>query len=286
MASGVEQFVDQLRQQGTVVRAVGQEYRMLCPNPEHPDKKPSLYLNRESGQWNCFGCGIHGNLFSLGKWFDIRVSFDDSTISIGGKAKTGNVPSYDPDEVIENYFLKRQYTKEQFAEIERHFKVRKAQFGETPLAYFPIWDFYGNDIGWLMRHVEEADGNRYILKRGFKSLVYFYGEWAVNPEAEELIVVEGAFDLFRVWSAGCPAVLASLGYAEPNQKIARAIKRLENLKLITLLFDSDVKDKDLDSWLHYIDLFGKASRVVKLQSGDSKVDPDSLSIEQIKSLVS
>lgn len=53
-------------------------FRIMCPNPEHDDKNPSCYvllkpkMERggrviEPGTWNCFVCHAKGNLISLGR---------------------------------------------------------------------------------------------------------------------------------------------------------------------------------------------------------------------------
>jgi len=38
-----------------------------CPNPDHEDNNPSFSINCETGLWNCFGCGIKGNIYQLAK---------------------------------------------------------------------------------------------------------------------------------------------------------------------------------------------------------------------------
>ena len=43
----------------------GDEYAGLCPF--HPDKKPSLFVNRKKQVFKCFGCSAKGNIFEAVK---------------------------------------------------------------------------------------------------------------------------------------------------------------------------------------------------------------------------
>lgn len=43
------------------------EVKIICFNPKHNDKKPSLSINLETGLWHCFGCSMSGNIYQLAK---------------------------------------------------------------------------------------------------------------------------------------------------------------------------------------------------------------------------
>ncbi len=42
-----------------------------CPNPEHPDSKPSFSANRNEYWFKCHGCGIRGNAVVFAKLFNL-----------------------------------------------------------------------------------------------------------------------------------------------------------------------------------------------------------------------
>ena len=37
-------------------------YKMTCPSSDHRDSTPSAYIHKEDHIWNCFGCGLSGDL--------------------------------------------------------------------------------------------------------------------------------------------------------------------------------------------------------------------------------
>lgn len=41
----------------------GKDLLIKCINPEHDDSHPSMRVDRETGKFNCFSCGDHGNIF-------------------------------------------------------------------------------------------------------------------------------------------------------------------------------------------------------------------------------
>ena len=42
----------------------GNDYVVRCLNPEHPDRNPSLRIDRINGRFYCFSCEFRGNVFS------------------------------------------------------------------------------------------------------------------------------------------------------------------------------------------------------------------------------
>ena len=51
-------IVELIESLGVKLKKVGKEYVGLCPF--HPDRQPSLSVNRRKGVWHCFGCGRGG----------------------------------------------------------------------------------------------------------------------------------------------------------------------------------------------------------------------------------
>ena len=42
----------------------GADYEISCLNPDHPDRNPSMRVDRITGIFNCFSCEYKGNLFN------------------------------------------------------------------------------------------------------------------------------------------------------------------------------------------------------------------------------
>jgi len=58
-------------------------YAIKCVSGKHPDNKPSLRVNKETGQVHCFVCGYKGNLFTLAKTLGVGISSDSTFYSQG-----------------------------------------------------------------------------------------------------------------------------------------------------------------------------------------------------------
>ena len=43
----------------------GADFEVSCLNPDHPDRNPSMRIDRITGIFNCFSCEFKGNLFTL-----------------------------------------------------------------------------------------------------------------------------------------------------------------------------------------------------------------------------
>lgn len=282
MLEAVEGFVSELRSDGKRVRKTGREYVMLCPF--HNEKKPSLYLNSESGLWHCFGCDEKGDLYKLAARFGKRIKREQSYLLGFSEEKVFEPKTEQPGDIILSYMMKiRDYSKEEAQLLIDRFGIRLVRFDRDIFAHMPIKDFEGNDIGWLMRMAcdDSKDGRRYFLKKGFPVKRYFYGEWLIDKSVKRVVVVEGAFDLYRTVLAGYNC-LASLGFSAPNEKLARLVKRVTELEIIDLFFDSDVKDKAVQTWLYYGELFGKKVRWFPLKSAK---DPDKCSVHLIRDIL-
>lgn len=42
--------------------------KVSCPNPAHPDKRPSAWLNRDKNVWYCSGCDEGGDVYEIAAW--------------------------------------------------------------------------------------------------------------------------------------------------------------------------------------------------------------------------
>lgn len=84
MALFPQQFIDDVRAAADIVavvsdtvslRKAGSSYKGLCPF--HGEKTPSFSVNRDGGYFNCFGCGVGGDVFKFVELTD-KVGFADA----------------------------------------------------------------------------------------------------------------------------------------------------------------------------------------------------------------
>ena len=55
---------DLLRQKDIHYKIQGGDYLIQCLNPEHEDSHPSMRVDQIIGIFQCFSCGMKGNIFN------------------------------------------------------------------------------------------------------------------------------------------------------------------------------------------------------------------------------
>jgi len=264
------------------VKVSGREFSLLCPF--HLDTKNSLFVNSENGLWHCFGCGLGGNFSRLvsflNKKFGENVSLnsqkffyvgDDSKVSNKWRNKMSNNGVFGS---LLSYFLSRDFSADAYYKVINYFGLGCSK----DKIVFPVWDFDVFYVGKFYRLINEKG---YFFEKNFLASKFFYGEWLLSRDSDMVVLVEGAFDLFRVYLAGFNC-LATLNFSKASLKLAR-LSKLGSVKRIVLFFDSDIWDKPvIDKWRYYGDKFFGDVKEVHLESGD----PADYSIEDIKGFLS
>ena len=79
----------------------------------------------------------------------------------------------------------------------------------------PIYNERGELVAYSGRHPGEPPEGRpkYLLPSGFRKshVVFNLNRAGIGAKENDLVVVEGFFDVFRVWQAGCHQVVAIMG---------------------------------------------------------------------------
>src|SRR5438477_5504615 len=91
MALFPQQFIDDLRLTANIVQVVqdyvplkraGTTFKGLCPF--HSEKTPSFHVNPEKGFFNCFGCGVGGDVFKFLELHE-KLSFPETVKMLAQK---------------------------------------------------------------------------------------------------------------------------------------------------------------------------------------------------------
>src|SRR5690606_8447612 len=67
------------------IREATEEINFSCPFPEHKfgDRNPSSFINKKTGQYQCFSCGRHGSLISfIAEYEEISYSEAQSNLAV------------------------------------------------------------------------------------------------------------------------------------------------------------------------------------------------------------
>lgn len=183
----------------------GRDLLVKCINPEHDDSNPSMRIDSETGKFNCFSCGFHGNIFiHFGEYqspvYDLVYGVRDKISDIQRETRGMEIPA-----------AACAYS-ESFRNISRDTYKRFGAFTYSHTEYenriiFPITDATGKILCFNGRH-KYSD-----VKPKYK----FYPERATIPifpfvkGHETLILTEGLFDMLNLQDKGIKNAVCVFG---------------------------------------------------------------------------
>lgn len=240
----------------------GKEFDILCPSPGHDDSRASCGVNLETGLWNCFSCGVSGDLASLGALVlgkprneverILKPSTPDALLaSVQRRLAAVAMPTvrrrkrfevlpgpYEDgplDELYERGFTESTLRKWGVRFVrEQRLLGHKGEFTITNSIGIPIRDHQGRLLNWCYR-ATAASGSwqpRYLYHSPGVNELW----WGLEHHAhtEHICVTEGALDGMWLDQCGYPA-LALLGTKMGDLKI----RSLGRYKSVTLFCDRD-----------------------------------------------
>ena len=244
---------------GINFKEVGQNYIVNCWH--HPEKVPSMNIDKESGVFHCFSCKSSGNMFTilkqhldisgvealqyLGKFHDARQdsaeerirSFEKDVLKPRSRRKelsrhVVKMPKCTPIR-FHKYLAKRGFTVSEISEWDMS-QVDANQ---------PIEDFRGYE-GWILIPIYQNGVLRnYFLRSPFSNRKR-YGTYAIKDVlfgydtardfSKPIYVVEGIFDMIMLRRAGVQ-VVASL----TNRLYEKQYDLLKQYSKIVIVPDND-----------------------------------------------
>lgn len=210
----------------------GNDFEIRCLNPEHPDKNPSMRIDRVTGIFNCFSCGFKGNLFAF---YGERVNElqmrrdllkkriqDKRAESIGIEFPANAVPylgnwrGIDPD----------TYKKfEAFQHSDPDFLSR---------VVFPVRNISGKIAGFVGRHTSAGVPKYKVVPHKAKLPLFP----VVEPIKGAVILVEGIFDVLNLHDKGLTNAVCCFGTSNINEDKLSMLK-LQGVEYIDIFFDGD-----------------------------------------------
>lgn len=204
----------------------GTERTFTCP--VHSDSSPSASVNVIKGLWYCYACGARGKVDGSYEVPDhifareINRMLDDQDRLVYPESWLGIYTSSGPGE----YWLSR-YSPE---------ACEKFQLGITPdgkWATYPLRGRAGELLG-VVRRTLTGDKQKYKYPFGFDISQHLFNYHACS--SDDLVLVEGATDVFACWEAGYDA-MATYGVNSTPEQV-RLIRRYAPKRVI-LAFDQD-----------------------------------------------
>jgi hypothetical protein len=247
------------------------EYRIHCPNPEHPDSSPSTDVNLETGYWNCFSCGVGGDLADLGKRV-LKVPRRDVIemlkprspeallTAVQRKINSVALPTArgrrKPSLTLPGGYLAATSSKTAMQELCTERGFLPATLDKWGICYvkeqelvnkkgdlftihdsiaIPIRDSSGRLLSWCYRTTRRSPSwqPRYLYSPGTEPSEMWFG-LQHNASAEHIAIAEGALDAAWVDQCGYPC-LGLLGSKMGTRKIVQLMR----YRTVTLFADRD-----------------------------------------------
>ena len=242
----------------------GNDIMVSCPvHKKGKESKPSCGVNKDSGMFHCFTCGIAGPFdvfisYCLGyddngeqgyKWL-VENYLDESYITRKGvdlqKRKTYVEPNYVTNEELDTYryyheyMWKRKLTPELVEMFDVGFDENFELNGKKiPCITFPVLDIAGNCL--------------FVARRAVKTKLFHYPKQAEKPlyalnlavknGVKEIVVCESILNAITCYKYGKPAI-ALLGTGSSSQ--AEALKYCGFRHIILALDGDSAGDKGRD----------------------------------------
>ena len=270
-------------------RESNEEYKILCPSPDHDDKSPSCFVNAEKQVFICFSCGAKGHASKALKWLGIQETLDAA--SKAPRKKVIPTVHFVDDKVLYAWafepteWLDAGFDIDVLSEHEIGFDVLNQRIT------VPIRDRHGNLVAISGRAIHESQSPRYkIYKRelrdylppGYKAAkgAVLWRHHLLSRSDEPLIVVEGFKAAMWLVQHGFTNVVATMGknVTETQEGLLCAMR-----VPIIIMFDADDAGRKGAEALG-INLY-RSGVSVSYASMDDGLSPDDLTCGQIKTVL-
>lgn len=228
----------------------GKDYLVSCLNPEHPDRHPSMRIDKLSGVFGCYSCGFSGNLYSL---FNIKnnnlINVKIERIQEAIKNILGNKHVPKPLDAVN--FVKdfRDISKDTYAHFDAFTTSDWDNMEDRVI--FPIYNILGDTVAYQGRLIYSDIEPKYKVYPSNAKLPLFPPK--VEAVDDSIILVEGLFDMINLYDKGLKNVVCTFGTAfgsvKKDQKVKTNIEKLNSYKLqgintIYIMYDGDKPGRD------------------------------------------
>jgi DNA primase len=256
----------------------GKDYVIHCLNPQHPDRHPSLRIDRLKGIGQCLSCGFKVNLF---KQYNVQTDGRGAKV-IALKEKIAKLMS---DSIGLSLPPKGSPRKAEFRGLSRETlaKVGAFEWPDYPnRVVFPMYSPSGKLICFNARAIANENPKYKIIPEGV-TLPMYPGK--PSPIDNTIIIVEGAIDYLNLLDKGVTNAIAIMGVTSlHNQRGLNQTKvgifKMAGVTKITLMLDGDDAGRKATEELQpLLENYGFLVNVIELKEGQ---DPGDLSASEIE----
>jgi DNA primase len=252
----------------------GGDFEIRCLSPDHPDRHPSLRVDKVTGIFNCFSCGFKGNLFyhfeEKANKLQQRRELLKQTINKKRAETIGlEIPIHSVAYKGEWRDIKcSTYTK--FEAFQNHSSEYVGRI------VFPIRNITGKIVAFNGRHTTGGTPKYLFSPHGVKLPLFP----KVTPIKGAIILVEGIFDMLNLHDKGLTNAVCCFGTNNVNED-KLSMLRMQGVDTIDVFFDGDTAGEQgadkVKSMCAHVDM---VNRNIHLEG----VDPGDLSQEDVDNL--
>ncbi len=286
----------------------------FCPiHDENQYNKNSFCVNTKKNVFNCFACGSHGNILDfvaqmedvdirqagllIADWFEIdgegqerkeRGQKVDSQTATPENEAVNPPLSFELKDLDSNhsYLQERGLEKETIKEFGLGFCKRGLMKDRIAI---PVHNEKGELVAYAGRFAGDPppEGEpKYKLPPNFRKHLVLYNFHRAREFSGEkdLVLVEGFFDVMKVWQAGVKNIVGLMGTVLSNEQEKLLIDILAPDNKVTLMLDPDEAGQKATEEITERLITKLYVKVIDLQADG--MEADSLTKKRIKELLS
>lgn len=254
----------------------GGDCLVSCLNPEHPDRNPSMRIDRITGIFQCFSCGFKGNIFTYfgEKANHLQVRRELLKKNIREKRSESVGLSF-PRNLLPYTGTWRDINASTYKKFEAFQHHDPDYIGRI---VFPIRDISGRVVAFQGRHTTGGTPKYKFSPAGVKLPLFPI----VEPIHGSVILVEGIFDMINLHDKGLANAVCCFGTKNINEDKLRMLS-IQGVEEVVVFFDGDDAGqsaaKDVITMAEQV---GLATRNVSLTG----TDPGALPLKSVQTLKS
>ena len=251
----------------------------------HDDNTPSASINKKTGRWICFTCEVGGNILHLSNKQNVQLDNLNEIRAILRKNKLKSLLRKEPEQ-LNYYFFPKVFKKitnitdcpeyllnrlsiNTVLNFNLHYcDDKNSKYFERIIIPITL----ENNLGFTAREYTKNTNYKYLFPEGMQKSKFIFGD--LNHQ--ELIIVEGTFDVMKLWQHGYKNTISILG-ASINKTQIEYLLDHKVRKLIIFSDGDDAGRKLASSFEKYAHLFK-----IDIVSCKQDQDPSDMTLEEIK----
>ena len=254
----------------------GGDCLVSCLNPEHPDRNPSMRIDRITGIFQCFSCGFKGNIFT---YFGERANH----LQVRRELLKKNIREKRSESVGLSFPRNLSMYEGTWRGISAKTYKKFEAFQHHDPDYigrivFPIRDISGRIVAFQGRHTTGGTPKYMISPAGAKMPLFP----VVEPIQGSVILVEGIFDMINLHDKGLTNAVCCFGTKNINEDKLSMLS-IQGVEEVVVFFDGDDAGQDAAKIVkEMVERVGLTTRNVSLKN----TDPGALPLKSVQTLKS